>query len=144
MPGVTRRAFVRLSIGTAILAAACGSGPGAGSPSPVPSGALGPVTQGAADEAIRGLCEVAVAPDRNSADAAFADRSHQTLHVIAAATEVVDRAAAAGLLRAKQLVEADLAEPELPGGFAADVESLIEAAREALAKIGLDAPACAD
>jgi hypothetical protein len=62
--------------------------------------------------------------------------------VIAAATEVRDREATAGLLEAKQRVEADLAETELPQDFAADVEALIEATRAALGAIGLEAPAC--
>jgi hypothetical protein len=100
------------------------------------------VTQDAVDEAILGLCEIEGAIDRDAAEAVFADRSHQTLHVIAAATEVVDRGAAAGLLVTKQIVEADLSEPALPTEFAADVQALLEATRGALQAIGLDAPAC--
>ena len=141
MARVTRHAFACLLTGVAILAAACGSGDDE-QPSPPPSGSLGPVTQEAAGEAILGLCEIVGAVDRTSADVAFADRSHQTLHVVAAATEEVDRAAAAGLLIAKQLVEADLSEPALPEEFAGDVEALLVATRGALEAIGLDAPAC--
>jgi hypothetical protein len=107
-----------------------------------PSGSLGPVTAEAADGAVAGLCELPAATDLASANATFQDRSHQTLHVIAAAAEVVDRPAAAALLAAKQRVEADLAEAALPDGFGDDVEALIVATRAALEAIGLDAPAC--
>lgn len=144
MRRVRARALVPLLV-LAILAGACGGDSGdERSPSPLPSGSLGPVTQDAADEAILGLCEVVDAVDRTSAEASFIDRSHQTLHVIAAATEVVDRSTAAGLLVNKQLVEADLAEPDLPPGFGGDVEALLEATREALRAIGMDAPPCED
>jgi len=130
-------------IASALVAAACGSnGDGSDGPSAPPSGALGPVTAEAATGAVRGLCDLASAAGRAEAEATFLDRSHETLHVIAAATEVRDREAAAGLLETKQRVEADLAETELPPDFAADVEALIEATRAAIDAIGLEAPAC--
>lgn len=138
MGRVTRRAIVLL---LALLLPSCGGDTG-DEPSPPTSGSLGAVTKAAADEAILGLCELAGAPDRDSADAIFLDRSHQTLHVIAAATEVVDRAAAGDLLAAKQQVEADLAASALRDAFAAHVEALLEATRAALGVIGLDAPPC--
>jgi hypothetical protein len=136
---VTRRSILLL---LALLASACSGYGNSGEPSPPPSGSLGTVTQGPADEAILGLCEIAGAGDRDAASATFQDRSHQTLHVIAAATEVVDRAAAAELLAAKQQVEADLAPDSLPNGFGGHVEGLLEATRAALGAIGLAAPAC--
>ena len=127
----------------ALVAAACGSnGGGSDDPSVPPSGALGPVTAEAAAETVRGLCDLESAMDRAEAEATFLDRSHETLHVIAAATEVRDRSAAAELLEAKQRVEADLAGADLPPDFDADVETLIQATRAALEAIGLDAPAC--
>jgi len=127
----------------ALVAAACGSdGGGNGDPSTPPSGALGPVTDQAAAEAVRGLCALESTTDRAEAEATFLDRSHETLHVIAAATEGQDRAAAADLLEAKQRVEADLAGADLPPDFAADVWALIQATHAALEGIGLDAPAC--
>ena len=139
MPRLLRSALLAL----ALVVAACGSnGGGNEDPSVPPSGALGPVTAEAAAGAVRGLCDLASATDRAEAEATFLDRSHETLHVIAAATEVRDRGAAAGLLETKQRVEADLA-GDLPPEFAADVEALIEATRAALDAIGLDAPACA-
>lgn len=135
-----RRASASTLLVLALLAAACRSD--GGDAAPLPSGALGPVTPQAAHESVLGLCEIVDAADRAEAEATFLDRSHATLHVIAAATEVRDRAAAADLLEAKQRVEADLAGDGLPSGFGADVESLIESTRAALDAIGLDAPAC--
>jgi hypothetical protein len=88
------------------------------------------------------LCAIEEATDESEAEATFLDRSHETLHVIAAATELRDRAAAADLLEAKQRVEVDLAGAELPSGFGSDVRALLEATRAALEAIGLDAPAC--
>ena len=144
MTRVPGRAKDPLVLALAILAGACG-GPGTQDhPSPPPSGSLGPVTQEAAGEAILGLCEIVGPTDPGAAATTFFDRSHQTLHVIAAATEVVDREAAAALLEAKQVIEADLGQPALPEGFSADSGALLEATRAALASIGLDAPACPD
>lgn len=135
--------FISTLLAFALLVAACGSeGEGNDDPSPLPSGALGPVTPEAADEAVRGLCDLRTATDRAEAEATFLDRSHETLHVIAAATEERDRNAAADLLEAKQRVEADLAGADLPSDFAADVGALIEATRAALEAIEPDAPAC--
>jgi len=137
------RLLVSTLLASALVAAACGSdGGGNGNPSTPPSGALGPVTAVAATGAVRGLCDLRTATDRAEAEATFLDRSHETLHVIAAATEARDRAAAADLLEAKQRVEADLAGADLPPDFAADVGALIQATRAALEAIGLDAPAC--
>lgn len=124
-----------------VCIAACGPGEN-GNPSPPPSGALGPVTPRAAEEAVRGLCDLRTATDGVEAEATFLDRSHETLHVIAAATVVRDRSAAADLLEAKQKVEADLAFAELPPDFATDVGALIEATRAALEGVGLEVPAC--
>jgi hypothetical protein len=138
---VSRRAIALLALALAVAAGAC-AGSGDAGPSPFPSGSLGPVTPAAASEAIRGLCEMVGATDREAAATVFLDRSHQTLHVIAAATDVVDRAAGARLLEAKQVIEADLTEPVLPDGFGDDVAALIDATRGALDAIDLDAPAC--
>jgi hypothetical protein len=122
----------------ALVAGAC-----AGSEErPAASGALGPVTQADADRAVAGLCDIVGATERAPANAAFQDRAHATLHAVAAAAEEVDRAAAAALLLTKQRVEADLAEPVLPAGFAADVEALLAALDGALEVIGLHTPAC--
>jgi hypothetical protein len=139
---VSRRALACLLLVTVLAGSACGGSGGEAEPSPLPSGSLGPVTPAAAGEAVLGLCEIADASERDPALTTFLDRSHQTLHVIAAAAEVADRGAAADLLEAKQAVEADLAEPVLPEGFAEDVASLLEATRAALSAIGLPSPDC--
>jgi len=143
--GPMPRLLVSTLLAVALVAAACGSDGGeSDGPSVPPSGALGPITSEAAAVAVRGLCDLESATDRAEAEATFLDRSHETLHVIAAATEVRDRGAAADVLEAKQRVEADLAGADLPPDFAADVVALIDATRAALDAIGLDAPACPD
>lgn len=113
-----------------------------GSASPLPSGSLGVVTPEAADEAVLGLCDLVHESDIAEANATFLDRSEQTLHVIAAAAEGVDRVASSALLEAKQRVEADLEEGDLPQGFAVDVRFLLQAVRAALDVIGLGSPGC--
>lgn len=137
-----RRALGPAALGLVLLGSACADPDGTDAASPPPSGALGPVTSEAAGEAVLGLCELSDETDAAQAEATFLDRAHETLHVIAAATEVRDRAAAASLLEAKQVVEADLTDTNLPSGFGDDVGRLIESTRTALAAIGLDAPAC--
>jgi hypothetical protein len=143
MPG--RRERVAWVVAAALALAACG---GYGdsdqvtTPPALPSGSLGVVTSDAAVTTVQGLCDVRDAPDAPAANATFYDRTHQELHVIAAATEEQDRAKAASLLEAMQRVEAELERPLLPAGFPTDVESLVGATREALASIGLDAPGC--
>jgi hypothetical protein len=127
-------------VAIAVVAGGCRDDAGDGEPAP--SGSLGVVTPDAAREALLGLCELASATDALQAQATFLDRSHATLHVIAAAAEARDRAAAAALLEAKQRVEAALARDHLPPRFQADVESLIDATRAALDALGLDASAC--
>jgi len=125
--------------------AACGGYGGSDqvtTPTALPSGSLGVVTTEAAVATVRGLCDVRGASSAAAANATFYDQTHQELHVIAAATEERDRAKAAALLEAMQRVEAELERPLLRAGFSADVESLVEATREALASIGLDAPGC--
>lgn len=132
------------ALSAALSLAACGGGSGgdASTPSPLPSGSLGVVTPVAAAAVLQGLCGVRDAPDAPAANAIFYDRTHQELHVIAAATEEQARSAAATLLEAMQRVEAELERPLLPAAFSADVESLVGATRAALSSIGLDAPGC--
>jgi hypothetical protein len=127
----------------AVLLVACGGG-GAPSGATVsgPSGSLGVVTAGEAAEAVSALCDLRDATDRDQANAQFFDRAHQTLHVLAAATEVVDRVPAAGLLEAMQGVEGDLQADALPQTFAADVGGLLDATRRTLRTVDLPAPAC--
>lgn len=127
----------------AVLLAGCDTGAAQPDPSASgPSGSLGVITAGAAAEAVGAVCELRGVTDRDEANALFFDRAHQTLHVLAAATEVVDRVPAAGLLEAKQAVEADLQADALPGTFAADVAGLLDAVRRALRTVDLPTPAC--
>lgn len=140
-----RRERAACVVAASLALAACGGYGGseqATTPPVLPSGSLGVVTSDAAVAAVQGLCDVRDAPDTQAASAAFYDRTHQELHVIAAATEVRDRSKAATLLEAMQRVEAELERPVLPVGFSADVESLVGATRGALGSIGLDAPGC--
>lgn len=133
---MARRALVPIAF--ALVLAACGGS------DEDPPGVTGSVAAEAANEAVLGLCEMAAEhiDDLETADAVFLDRSHDTLHLVAAAVEAVDRPAAAALLTAKQQVEADLgADPPGPG-LADDLEELLSATREALARIGLSAPDC--
>jgi hypothetical protein len=136
---VSRRALVAAALALAVLAAACGRGDGADA---LPSGALGVVTPEATREAVLGLCQLGGARDIDEAEGIFLDRSHATLHVIAAAAEMRDRASAAALLEAKERVEADLIRGELPARFRRDVRRLIDATRSAVDGIGLEAPMC--
>ena len=122
---------------------ACGGGTPGASPAPSgPSGSLGVMTADAGTQALAALCELRGVTDRDPANALFFDHAHQTLHVLAAATEPVDRVPAAGLLEAKQVVEADLLADTLPETFADDVGALLVATRGALEAVDLPAPGC--
>jgi hypothetical protein len=137
---VSRRALTAAVFAVAVVAAACGDRGDAGEATPSPS--FGVVTPDAATAAVLGLCDLTNATDVVDARATFLDRSHATLHAIAAAADARDRASAAALFEAKQRVEAALARPELPPRFRRDVGTLIGTTRDALDAIGLDAPAC--
>jgi hypothetical protein len=139
---VSPRSVALTLVAAAAVATACGGGGGnAPDDDALPSGTLGAVTPAAASEAILGLCELSGSTDAE-AEAVFLDRSHGTLHVIAAAAETRDRAAVTALLESKQVVEADLARDGLPPSFPRHVERLLDATRAALDAIGLDAPPC--
>ena len=137
---MSRRALTAAALALAVLGTACGDDRGEGYP--LPSVSFGVVTPEAAREAVLGLCELRSTTDVLRAEATFLDRSHATLHAIAAAAEARDRTSAAALFEAKQRVEAALARPELPPRFRRDVETLIDTTRDALDAIGLDSPAC--
>lgn len=130
------------TIVAAVVLAACGSSGETGPASP--SGALGIVTEEAADRTVSGLCRIrtTLAKDRDGANRVFYDRSHDELHVIAAAAQGEDPAVAGRLLQAKERVEADLRPERLPGGFVQNLDALIAATRDALGAIGLEAPRC--
>ena len=136
---MSRRALTAAVFALALVAAACGDEGDAGEPL-LPS--LGVVTPDTATTAVLGLCDLTNATDVVEARATFLDRSHATLHAIAAAADAEDRASAGALFEAKQRVEAALARDDLPNRFRRDVETLIDTTRDALDAIGLDAPAC--
>jgi hypothetical protein len=127
----------------AILLTACGGAAARSDTAPSgPSGSLGVITAGLAAEALGAICEMRGATDRDEANALFFDRAHQTLHVLAAATEVTDRAPAAELLETMQAVEGDLQGDGLPETFSSDVANLLDATRGALGTVSLPAPPC--
>jgi len=138
MTPVTRRAIEPFLVVLALLLAACGGD--ADEPAPSPTAAA--VDREATDGAVLALCELAGVDGVEEADAIFHDRAHETLHEIADAAEDVDRPAAGDLLAAKQVVEADLLESELPATFSADVVALIDATGVALGALGLEPAAC--
>jgi|GEM_PF-1620635 len=141
--GLARRAAVAPAL--AVLLAACG-GRGGRAPEPTASGSLGTVTASDARVLVAALCELEgpAATDPDRAGRIFYDRAHEALHVLAAAVEPVDRAAAAALLVAKERVEADLAGPGLSDAFPDHAAHLLEATRAALGAVGLPAPSCDD
>ena len=137
-----RRPLGPIRVLALLVLVACGGG---GEPTPAvsgPSGSLGVMTADAGTQALSVLCELQSVTDRDQANALFFDHAHLTLHVLAAATEPVDRVPAAGLLEAKQVVEADLLADTLPETFSDDVGALLEATRTALEAVGLPSPAC--
>jgi len=87
----------------------------------------------------QGLCVTrARASQPAAARTAFFDRAHQPLHELAAAVARDNRAAAARLLEAKQLVERDLAGDAI--GLAGDLDRLLDATRRAIAATGRPPP----
>lgn len=143
-PGRSTRARPPLiALVLALLLTACGAGAGR-APEPTASGELGVVTASDARALVAALCEVAAraGTDPEGAGRTLHDRAHEELHVLAAAVEPVDRAAAAALLVAKERVEGDLGSDGPPTPFAEDAADLVEAARAALRAVGLPAPPC--
>jgi hypothetical protein len=100
------------------------------------------MTAAAGTATVAALCDLRDTTDRDPANATFFDRAHQNLHVLAAATENVDRVPAAGVLETMQVVEADLLKDTLPADFADHVGGLLTATRTALEADGLPAPGC--
>ena len=138
-----RRSLAAIPLMAAVGLVACGGGSAAPTSIPSgPSGSLGVMTAEAGAQTLAALCDLRATTDRDPANALFFDRAHQTLHVLAAATETVDRVPAAGVLEAKQTVEADLQADALPEAFPDDVRGLLETTRTALETLDLPAPAC--
>lgn len=125
----------------ALVAASCSDQPTASGDGLPAAAADGPETQ--AYLALCSALDAASAGDAAAAEAAFQDEAHETLHHLAEEVEGVDRAAAAGLLRAKSDVEADFAEeaPD-PVIVAEHVDALLATMADALEVVGTVAPAC--
>lgn len=87
----------------------------------------------------QGLCEArARATQPAAARTAFFDRAHQPIHELAAAAAQEDRAAAARLLEAKQVVERDLAGDA--SGLAGDLDRLLTTTGRAIVATGQPPP----
>ncbi len=80
---------------------------------------------------------------RAAAKRTFEDRAHGPLHELAAAVEVVDRAAAAELLRAKNLVEIDFAGSTGGRVLERELLDLLDASAQALTALRIEIPGCA-
>lgn len=97
--------------------------------------------------AFQGLCDagrLAEEGDVQAAAEAFLDRSHAYLHELAVTLSDRDRDAAAGLLEAKQRVEAVFADPASadPAGVAALIGDLRVEVAEGAEIAGLPEPEC--
>jgi hypothetical protein len=94
--------------------------------------------------AVDGLCgALTSAQEPEASQQAFYDRSHMTLHEIAAELQSADRAAAAALLEAKDRVEGDYRTGAAPSKLEADLTRLIGATVEGLRALDVESPGCA-
>jgi hypothetical protein len=102
------------------------------------------VSQTQADEATDALCDIATRRVERTAEVrdAFYARAHTTIHAIAAAAEEVDPDAAAALLEAKFVVEADLGRATIPSFLRRHTRVLAAAVVAAVRVIGLNAAGC--
>ncbi|MGH9268649.1 MAG: hypothetical protein ACRD0D_10795 [Acidimicrobiales bacterium] len=91
---------------------------------------------------IEGLCRARqqAGDDPGAAKATFFDTAHQGLHELARSLEEVDRGAAADVLRAKQMVEADLETEDRD--LATDLDALVAETSAGFDALGLPAPSC--
>jgi hypothetical protein len=94
--------------------------------------------------AVSALCDAraALPGDPSRAAATFRDRAHDTLHVLAADPEL-DRGLAGDLLRAKEEVEARIADGASGDELTGPMDALVASATAALAGIGVEVDACA-
>jgi hypothetical protein len=141
--GETRTGMTGVTMATAVLmvgSVACSSPPNDNVEMIEIRGGRVPVTQ--LRGVVEALCEAkdVAARDAEAARTIFFDHAHDRLHDIAAAEEV-DRASAARLLEAKQVVEADFdgtAGPEL----ASDLGQLVATVGDALGDLSVSASGC--
>lgn len=133
-------------VGLVALGAGCsGSSPGS-SPSPGRTIVDGKDTVPVARlvDAAAGLCQArkVAATDPVAARAAFFDRSHEALHIVARVLEPVDRPLAAQLLEAKQKVEAEL--DAGPPSLAGDLGRLSDVYRAGLGRLAIESSPCVE
>jgi hypothetical protein len=141
---VRAHALAASLIAVSLLAAACdayGDDSGTDGTFGGPTG----IGQSTADVAMGGLCDIASGDLTEMAEVheAFHGRAHEALHTVAAEVQEVDPAAAAALLEAKAVVEADLEEAAPPAALPAHAQALVVSFGTALEAIGLRATACA-
>jgi hypothetical protein len=94
---------------------------------------------------VKDLCaaQQAAVDDPTEATTIFQDEVHVPLHDLAADVQEADRDAAAGLLEAKQAVEARVGTDRVPGeGLESDLAELLEASVVGLRAIDVEAPTC--
>ncbi len=119
-------------LAVAVVATGCSSG----ASDATPAGDL------PSEEVVQGLCQAAAAGDDAArAELAFA-RVHTDLHIVARAVEQEDRKAAARLLTAKQRVEDDLRRRAPASELTPDLQRLIAATRDGLARLEVTVAPC--
>jgi len=148
-----RRAAVGAFVGVAL--AACGGGggrlttPTAASGPPLSQPALVATTEapspprGSPAAAIDALCRAGVDPDAQAAATLFADDAHDALHDLALAVESKDRASAARLYQATEVVESDFSTAGTPtGNRSANLRALATAASQSAAVLDVATSPC--
>jgi hypothetical protein len=129
----------------ALVLAGCGGDDSAPSPATAaPATATTAASGRGYEAALLGLCaaRAAVGTDVNSARSTFYDRSHDSLHSIAADLEPLDRPLAARLLEAKEAVESGLRSDRAPPSLGPGLDRLVEVTGQALARLSLPVPRC--
>jgi hypothetical protein len=112
-------------------ATACSGGSSDAAPGEVPG-----------EKVARGLCRAAeAAGDPEAAEESFA-RVHTDLHTVARALQEVDRKAAARLLVAKQKVEDDFRRRAPASELTPDLDGLISATADGLARLDVTVAPC--
>jgi hypothetical protein len=139
---VSPRLVTAIFVALALATAGCEGSGGAVDVTGPTGGAS--VSQTQADEAIDALCDIATRRVERPAEVreAFYARAHTIVHAIAAAAEEVDPDAAAALLEAKFVVEADLGRATIPSFLPRHTRVLAVAVVAAVRAIGLHAAGC--
>ncbi|HVM12362.1 MAG TPA: hypothetical protein VM638_07805 [Actinomycetota bacterium] len=147
------RSVVTIALALAFVSAACGQKAGVqrdgrvgGDPGPTEPAPIAPLPATDAAGAVMALCaaEAAAATgDVEGMRSAFEDRAHAFLHQFADTLQATDPAIAAGLLEAKQQVEAGLADGTPPPEMAARLAALRSQVEQGAAANGTPTQGCA-